>query len=69
MEFCANTWWIWLIVAVALNMFSFIGMGICTFKFQAKGMIIFMCTHLLSTVPWLLFIVGAIVALIDYAKS
>lgn len=69
MEFLANTWWIWLIVAVSCNVVAIVMAFGAVTGFRMKAMGVAMVVHLLSVVPWVLFIIGGIAALIDHVKT
>ena len=69
MEYLASTWWIWLIVAAACNVFAMIvGFG-AVLGFRMKLMGVAMLVHVVSVIFWILFIIGGIAALIEHAKT
>lgn len=70
MEFLATTWWIWLLIGIGIDLIAGIVLLVAFFsKSFVKGIVIVWLIGAISFIPWTLFIVGAIAALIGYAKN
>ena len=69
MEYLSDTWWIWMIVAISCNAFAILLAVVAVAGFKMKTMGVAMVVHLLSVVPWVLFVIGGIAALIKLAKT
>ena len=65
MEFLIATWWIWLIVALIMNLATILCWAAGLFK--PILFIVAMFFSLLSVVPWILFIIGIIGVIVRFA--
>ena len=65
MEYLADTWWVWLAIAITINVLGFvlliIGTAINNAYIALTGIVI----HIVSSILWFMFIIGAIAALIQ----
>lgn len=70
MQFLATTWWIWLLIGIGIDLVAGIVLFVTFFsKGMLKGIVAVWLLGALSLIPYILFIVGAIAALIGYAKT
>ena len=70
MAFLITSWWIWLIVAVVLDILAILALFVVGGYWEpALGFFTLIGLLILSFIPWILFIIGGLAALINVVKG